>query len=296
MARHSTNDVRPAAFAGTWYPAEPAILGAAVDAHLASADTVPDADLVALIAPHAGLVYSGPVAASAYRLLVGRPVDVVVVVGPSHYRAFEGVAVDDREAYETPLGLTVVARADARRLAAASPVLHVDRDVHAGEHALEMQLPFLRRVAPEVPIVPVLMGEQSRATVDALARALAATFAARRVVLVASTDLSHFFSSADAARLDARVMGHVDRFDAEGLMAELERYPERERGRFVACGGGAAVAVLSAAATLGARGARCLTYADSGDVSGDHDCVVGYLAAAMGSWREDRPAGSDRPC
>jgi hypothetical protein len=295
MVRHWANDVRRAAFAGTWYSAKPAELGADVDAYLAAVDIVSDGDLLAVIAPHAGLLYSGPVAAWSYRMLAGRPIDVLVLVGPSHYAAFDGVAVDDREAYESPLGLTPVSQSDARQLAVASPAVRVDRHVHSHEHALEMQLPFLQRVAPGVPIVPVLMGEQSRDTVDALARVLTTTFAGRRVVLVASTDLSHFFASTDAARLDARVIGHVERADAEGLMTELERYPEHERGRFVACGGGPAVSVLRTATALGARAGRLLKYGDSGDVSGDHDHVVGYLAAAVGSWPALARVG-DRPC
>ena len=145
-----------------------------------------------------------------------------------------------------------------------------------------MQLPFLQRVQPDLPIVPVVMGRQTRETIDELARVLAEAYVGRRVLLVASTDLSHFFPAPEAADLDARVVGHVERFDPDGLMRELERYPENDRGRYVACGGGPAVAVMRAARTIGMSESRVLQRADSGDMSGDKASVVGYLAAAFG--------------
>jgi AmmeMemoRadiSam system protein B len=119
-----------------------------------------------------------------------------------------------------------------------------------------------------------------------LGRALSATLAGRRVLLIASTDLSHFFDAREAARLDGQVIHHVSRFDPMGLLTELESYPEGERGRCVACGGGPAVSVMMAARALGSDSARILHYADSGDISGDKSAVVGYLAAAMGNFKQ----------
>jgi AmmeMemoRadiSam system protein B len=153
-----------------------------------------------------------------------------------------------------------------------------------------MQLPFLHRLFPDMPIVPLLMGYQHRATIEALAAALAGTLQGRRVLLVASTDLSHYFDAATAATLDARVQARVGAFDPEGLLELMEQYPEGERGRYVACGGGPAVSVLLAARSLGARDARVLHYAHSGEISGDHDAVVGYLAAAVGVFEAERPS------
>lgn len=278
------SSVRRPAVAGTWYPSAPDTLAAEVDEYLSRVGEVPSGDVAALISPHAGLVYSGPVAAWSYRLLVDRPLELVVLVGPSHYAAFDGIAVDDRDGYATPLGTLRVPATDVRALLDASPIIRAERRVHEREHALEMQLPFLQRVAPGVPILPMLMGAQTRSTVDELARALAATFGGRDVLLVASSDLSHFFDAATAAQLDARVVDCVDRFDPDALMAELEQYPEHERGRFVACGGGPVVAVMRAARALGATEARVLRRADSSEVSGDRETVVGYLAAALGTF------------
>lgn len=294
MRFQSPDPIRPAAVAGTWYPGAAAPLRAAVEGHLAAAETPPAGDVAALVAPHAGLVYSGPVAAHAYRAVAGRRYDVVLLVGPSHHHGFAGVAVWPAGAFETPLGRVAVESGVADRLL-ASPVVGTHPAAHDREHALEMQLPFLQVVLPGVPVVPLLLGCQERPTIEALADALVEACAGRNPLLVASTDLSHYFPADRAAALDRVVVDHVARFDAGGLLAEYERRPLAERGRCVACGGGAAVAVMLAAARLGANRSRVLRYADSGDVSGDKSAVVGYLAAAFerdgGAPAGDRPPG-----
>lgn len=128
------------------------------------------------------------------------------------------------------------------------------------------------------------MGFQQRETIDALAHTLATVARNRSTLLVASTDLSHFFDAATADTLDARVRQCVSDFDPDGLLDLFERYPEHERGRYVACGGGPAIAVMKAARTLGAPHGRVLKYGHSGEVSGDNTGVVGYLAAAFGTF------------
>jgi hypothetical protein len=281
--------VRPAAVAGSWYPGTAAALTREVDRYLSAATGEAAGDILGIISPHAGIMYSGPVAAWAYQALRGREYEAVVLVGPSHYEAFEGVAVAHHDAFETPLGLIRIDRDLASALAAASPLIQPRPSAHAREHSLEMQLPFLTRVLPDTPIVPLVMGYQSRETIVATAEALARTLRGRRALLVASTDLSHYFDGRTAATLDGRVVDYVNRFDVDGLLEEYERYPEHERGRRVACGGGAALAVLRAARALGARQARVLKYANSGDISGDHSAVVGYLAAVVGSFESGLP-------
>jgi AmmeMemoRadiSam system protein B len=277
--------IRRAAVAGTWYPATTGALTHEVDAYLNAADRGPAGALHAIVAPHAGLMFSGPVGAYAYKAAAAGEFDVAVLVGPSHYVGFEGAAVWSEGAFDSPLGPALVDTAGARALE-ASPVVVKLPAAHAREHSLEMQLPFLRRVLPGATIVPVLIGYQRRATIEALAAALAQAFAGRRALLVASTDLSHYFDAATAATLDARVQRLVEAFDAEGLLELFEQYPESERGRYVACGGGAAIAVMMAARALGARDGRILKYAHSGEVSGDNDGVVGYLAAAFGTFTD----------
>ena len=273
--------IRRAAVAGSWYPRSAATLASAIDAHLAAADcggAAVGGDLAALIAPHAGLMYSGPVAAHAYRLLRGRAFDVVVLVGPSHFAGFDGVALYPSGAFETPFGLARIDEDCARAIAAATPVVHQHAAAHLREHSLEMQLPFLARVAPNVPIVPLVMGYQTAETATALGDALAAALRGRKALLIASTDLSHYHDAAAAAALDRVVIDCVRRFDADGLQAALDAEPRH------ACGGGPTVSVMHAAHALGAREAAILNYADSGDVSGDKSSVVGYLAAALGNF------------
>jgi AmmeMemoRadiSam system protein B len=276
-----TSSVRKAAVAGTWYPGTAPALAAAVDHHLAAAD-LDGADLtgelVALVAPHAGLMYSGPVAAHAYRLLRGRAFDVVVLVGPSHFLAFEGVSIYPSGAFETPFGVAAIDAACASAIAAATPVVHDRPSAHAREHSLEMQLPFLAYLAPGVPIVPLVMGQQTAATASALGEALGTALRGRRALLVASTDLSHYHDATTAAELDAVVIDNVSRFDPDGLQRALDARPDH------ACGGGPTVAVMRAAQHAGARDAVVLKYADSGDVNGDKSAVVGYLAAAFGNF------------
>jgi AmmeMemoRadiSam system protein B len=272
--------IRRAAVAGRWYPGAAAPLAAAVTGHLAGTDRDLTGDLVALIAPHAGLMFSGPVAAHAYRLLRDRRVDPIVLVGPSHFVGFDGVAVWAAGAFETPLGAARIDEACATDLMRASPVIREHAVAHAREHSLEMQLPFVQQLVPEARIVPLVMGiqtpETSRALGDALAKALRSR---ARAILVASTDLSHYHDAASAARLDAVVLDCIRRFDADALEETLEARPDH------ACGGGPTVAVMRAAWELGARDAVVLRYADSGDVSGDKSSVVGYVAAAFGNFR-----------
>jgi len=272
--------IRKSAVAGSWYPGSAHALAAAVDRHLASTTRDVDGDLVALIAPHAGLMYSGPVAAHAYRLLRGRTFDVVILVGPSHFVGFEGVSVHRTGGYETPLGVAEIDTAIANALVEATPVVFDYPAAHAREHSLEMQLPFLQHLAPGVPMVPLVMGHQTAATARALGSALASTLSGRRALIVASTDLSHYYDAATAHTLDRVVIDCVTRFDADALQAALDERPDH------ACGGGPAVAVMRAAHALGANESVVLQYADSGDVSGDKTAVVGYLAAAFGRFSQ----------
>jgi hypothetical protein len=272
----SQQPIRRAAKAGSWYPGEPAVLAAEVDRYLSAVPDAPQTgSVVGLVAPHAGLMYSGPVAAFAYRAVQGGRYDVAVLVGPSHYAAFDGVAVYPRGAFDTPLGAIPIAEDVADAILAATPVARENTAVHGAEHSLEMQLPFLCRVLAETPIVPLMMGYQSSATIAALGDALASALAGRRALLIASSDLSHFLEARVAAAVDRAVLDCVERFDPDALMGAFGARPDH------ACGGGPMISVMRAARALGARAGRVLRYADSGDVSGDKTAVVGYVAAAF---------------
>ena len=274
---------RRPAVAGSWYPASPGALARDVDAYLQRAPEWRGGDIRAVIAPHAGLMFSGPVGAYAYKAAATQRCEVAVLVGPSHFVAFDGVALFPEGAFATPLGDAVIDEQGARAMT-VFPLVRPLPSAHAREHSLEMQLPFLRRVLPDVPIVPLLIGHQTRDTIVGLGEALAAAFRERRVMLVASTYLSHYFDARTAESLDRRVQACISTFDAERLLDLFEQHPEHERGRYVGCGIGAAVAVMMASRALGATDGQVLEYAHSGQVSGDYDGVVGYVAAAFGTF------------
>ncbi len=283
--------LRRPAVAGSWYPASAPHLRAEVEQHLAQADArasvaPPGGALVGLVAPHAGLMYSGPVAAHAYRLLRDRAFDLIVLIGPSHYVAFEGVSVWARGAFDTPFGPVTIDEDAAAALMERCAAAVTLASAHGREHSLEMQLPFVALLGGEAAILPLVMGHQTRETAFSAGDALAEVVRGRRALLVASSDLSHFFDARTASRLDAVVIEHVKALDDDGLMTTLEARPDH------ACGGGPMVSVLRAAKALGATRAEVLRHADSGDVSGDKSSVVGYLAAAL--WAPEPPVASER--
>lgn len=274
----SGGEVRSSRFAGTWYPASATELRRLVDGFLEDAGAVElPGELVALISPHAGLAYSGPVAAAGYRLLRGVHFDSVVLIGPSHRAWFDALSLYPEGAFETPLGAVPVDAELASALSRETSRMRAMPEVHRDEHCLEMQIPFLQRVLPAASIVPVIMGEQSARNIEAASRAVvsAVSGANRSVLVVASSDLSHYESRERARELDGEVVDCIGSFDADGLLRLLET----ERGH--ACGGGPMVSVMRAARELGASGARVLRYGDSGDVTGETDAVVGYVSAAF---------------
>ncbi len=226
-----------------------------------------------LISPHAGYVYSGPVAAYAYSLVRGRTFDLVAVVSPVHRMWVSSVASTWADWYETPLGKVPVARDVLDALGKKVDIQYVGQD---NEHSLEIQLPFLQHVlSGGFRLLPVMMGEQAWDTCSRLADGLAHVLKDQNALLVASTDLSHFHPQAHAERLDRIVLNAVNAFDPKGLSQALAA------GSTEACGGGPVVAVMLAAKALGATKARVLRYATSGDITGDYSSVVGYMAAAI---------------
>ena len=278
--------IRPAAVAGTWYPSSAGALTREVDGYLDAARVECRGTIRAIVSPHAGIMFSGPVAAHAYKAAATNNYDVAVLVGPSHFVRFDGVALYPSGAFATPLGPALIDEATAISLGNFG-VVTAQPAVHAREHSLEMQLPFIRRLFPHLPIVPLLMGSQTRSTIELLAASLGDALRSRNALLIASTDLSHYFDAVTAGRLDGEVIDHVERADAAGLMQVFERYPEHERGRYVGCGMGPMLSVMSAARALGAGQSRVLRYGHSGEISGDFAGVVGYMAAAFGNFTDE---------
>lgn len=268
---------RKSRIAGTWYPGDPTELSELLDRCLAGAPEreVPG-QVVALVSPHAGLIYSGRIAAAGYRLLDGAHFDGVLLLGPCH-RGGDGMTVIPGGSIETPLGTVRIDEALAAALVSAEPDVRASTECHELEHSLEVQFPFLLRFLPDVPVTPVLMGFQSPRTIVAAARAIerALSEVNRRILLIASSDLSHYEPRTVATQLDGEVVRCLERFDVAGLEDLMKANPHH------ACGGGPMISILAAARAMGATDAHVLAYGDSGDVNGDLGGVVGYVSAAL---------------
>jgi AmmeMemoRadiSam system protein B len=224
------------------------------------------------------LMFSGPGAAYGYALLRGRRRLRAVLVGPSHRAAFSGTAVYGHGAWATPFGVVPIDEETAAAILSADPTLIDAPELHREEHSLEIQLPFLRHLVADLSIVPIMMGRQEPDAVDHLAKALTRALSDRDVLIVASSDLSHFHPATTANRLDALVVAAIERFDSGELIERLAENPGH------ACGGGPIATVMNTARGLGADRATILRYADSGDVAdGDKSRVVGYVSAALWS-------------
>jgi MEMO1 family protein len=274
--------VRPAANAGAFYPADPKELAGMIDSYLAKT-RVPEVNgiVYGVVAPHAGYVYSGPVAAYSYSLLKNKKYTRVIVISPSHVAAFQGSAVYDGKAYATPLGEIEVDQPFCKKLSEQKKSIRLSAEGHETryqgrmEHALEVQLPFLQRVLGKFKLVPVVMGDQSYENCRDLGRALA-QLCDDQTIMIASSDLSHFHGYDEAKQLDSKVLRAIEDWDYFNLCRNLRM------DRWEACGGGPITAVMIAAEQLGANTAKVIKYANSGDVpAGEKDRVVGYGSVAL---------------
>jgi MEMO1 family protein len=273
-------DIRPSPIAGQWYPGDPKRLSASVDRYIHDA-RLPElrGEVIAIVTPHAGHMYSGPVAGYAFATLQGLKPDLVAVVSPMHHPYYEPLLTTAHAAYETPLGVIPVDREAVKDLSQLLEkelgfgLVPVRRDP---EHSLEIELPFLQRaLTSEFKLLPVMVRDQTVQVMHILGQCLAKTLNGRNAVIVASTDLSHFYPQKIANQLDETMLKCIEEFDpAAVIMVE-------EEGRGFACGRGALAAVLWAAKDLGADHVRVLHHATSGDVTGDYSEVVGYGAAVV---------------
>lgn len=272
----AVTDVRPSPIAGMWYPGDARQLAAEVDAYLAAAQvTPPPGAIIGVMAPHAGYRYSGPVAGHAFRLVQGMTAEVVAVVSPIHRPlSMAPVFTTAHAAYATPLGAIPVDHDALEAVRAAG--IRVEAVRRDQEHSLEIELPFLQRaLAGAFALIPLMLADQSASGAERLGRVLAGVLRGRKALLVASTDLSHFYDQRTANALDQAVLDRVAAYDPAGVIA-LE-----DEGRGFACGRAAVAAVMWAARDLGADAAAIVNYATSGDASGDYERVVGYGAAVF---------------
>jgi len=258
--------VRPAAVAGSFYPAEARALASAIHEYLDAAReacAAPDISPKALIVPHAGYIYSGPVAAAAFvRVEAARErISRVVLIGPSHHIRFDGLAVPSSRAFDTPLG-SVSIDETARRQVVRFPFVEVLDDAHHWEHSLEVQLPFLQEVLGTFSVLPIAVGRASPAQVEEVLEAL---WGGEETLIVVSSDLSHYFDYDTARRMDTATASAVESLEPDRIRADD------------ACGRIGIQGLLIAARRHGLE-ARTLDLRSSGDTAGGRDEVVGYGA------------------
>jgi AmmeMemoRadiSam system protein B len=271
--RHSQRDIRPSPIAGRWYPGDARQLSSTIDEFIDSAEVAPiEGRLIGVLAPHAGHRYSGAVAGHAFKPLRDLEMEIVALVGPSHHPYPARVITSAHDAYETPLGQVPIDHDLLDRLIQMVPVKPVRAD---SEHSLEIELPFLQRTLGEFRLIPLSLIDQSLEIATQIGHALANVLAGQKAVLVASSDLSHFYPQAIANRLDQAVLDAVAAFDPAAVV-QVE-----EQGTGFACGRGAIAAVMIAARELGADTAQVVNYATSGDVTHEYEQVVGYGAAVF---------------
>ena len=272
--------VRPSPIAGAWYEGNPQALARDVDLYLAQAE-LPElpGEVIAVIAPHAGHIYSGPVAGYAFASVRGQTPDLVAVISPMHQPYYEPLLTTAHGAYETPLGPVPV---DMEALAALDARLKgslgygLTKVAYDQEHSLEIELPFLQcALDGDFKLLPVMVRTQSAQVSRQLGAALAEILRGRNALLVASTDLSHFYTQKMAVSFDTEMLRRIESFSPE------EVFCAEEENKGFACGLGALTAVLRAAKDLGGDTVKVLRHATSGDVTGDYTSVVGYGAAVV---------------
>lgn len=285
--------VREPAVAGSFYPADARALGAALDGFLA--DAVPPAGPrpIALVAPHAGYVFSGQIAADAWTQAAGQGYDVIVLLGTNHTGVnARRIAVYDGPGLKTPLGISHTDGAVVAALLAACGDCVADASAHAREHSIEVQLPFVRRLFPAVPVVAAVVAPGDPAMAERFGRTLASALRGRKPLVVASSDLSHYPPARQAVDVDRRTVQAILSMDPAQVTAALEGSTRLGAPGLdtCACGEAPIVAAMVAAKILGAVRAHAVSYANSADLGvGEPDRVVGYAAVAF----TEGPAGKD---
>jgi MEMO1 family protein len=268
-------NIRKPAVAGMFYPGDKDTLEAAVKGYLNAAKPEEiHGKIIGIVSPHAGYVYSAPVAAYAYKLLSGKKYETVVVISPSHQEYFSGCSIFDGDAYETPLGVIKVDKEIAKSIANPDENIYLSSRGHRtsgmGEHALEVQLPFLQVMLGDFKLVPIVIGDQTEENCAKLGKKLGEVLKGKNVLIVASSDLSHYHPYADAQKIDRRTVECFEKGDLKNMM------------NCEACGHGPIYSMIVASQMLGATNNKILKYANSGDVpEGDKGRVVGYMSGVL---------------
>jgi AmmeMemoRadiSam system protein B len=265
--------VRPAAVVGRFYPSDPGTLLADVRSYLTpGGETLPT---VGCVTPHAGYIYSGHVAGAVFAKL-----DIpqrCIILCPNHTGRGSPLAITSQGAWETPLGLAPVDSELALALKQRFPFLSEDAEAHRSEHAIEVELPFLQMLRPDFKFVPIALGTAQFEILEALGEAVAAVVKVQKepVLLIASSDMNHYESDSITRVKDHKAITRILAMDTRGLFDVVVKE------QISMCGFGPTIAMLTAAKRLGATSAELISYATSGDVSGDREMVVGYAGIVV---------------
>jgi AmmeMemoRadiSam system protein B len=280
--------IRKPAVAGYFYPNDRQALRQTVDALIANVTrTQVGGSILGIVCPHAGYVYSGQAAAYSYREIMGRPFDTVIILGPSHRSYLRGASVGDWDAYETPLGRVPVNREIVSAFLEKKEPFCFLETAHTGEHSIEVQLPFLQRTLRNFDIVPIVMGLPSLAACKEISRTLASIAGDRRILFVASSDMSHFPDYEHANEVDKETLSLIEKLDPDLLFTSEETRLSKGIPNLstTLCGLRAVVTVMMTVKELGGNTAKVLHYTNSGDVAIDghkeRRRVVGYGAVAF---------------
>ncbi|MBU0509270.1 AmmeMemoRadiSam system protein B [bacterium] len=284
-ARQTSATVREPAVAGQFYPSDATALRLAIDRFMAEALPKRVDKPLAIIVPHAGYVYCGQIIADAFRQTEGESYDLIVILGTNHtISGFHGVSVYTRGSFRTPLGDAAIDEKAADRLLEADRDFVFDPRVHAKEHSIEVEIPFVQTLFPDAKILPIVIGSPDLELCTRLAEALTTILQDRRVLIVASSDLSHYPQYEDARRVDKEMLKTVALLDAEAVLATIPvLMSQRVQGLFTcACGDGPILTAMIAAKKWGANRGTVISYANSGDaLVGDYNRVVGYGAVVF---------------
>lgn len=284
--------VRQPAVAGAFYPDDPEQLATMVDAFLEAVEDR-DGEPIALVVPHAGYLYSGWVAAYAFKELEGVQYDAIVIIGPNHHQAtFEDISVYAEGGFETPLGYVPIDEELAQALADSHERIVFDAAVHKAEHSIEVELPFLQRVYEDFEFVPIVMGDPAPESAEILAEALIEVLQDRKALIIASSDMSHYPAYDDARRVDIATLAAVETMDTQRVLDAIAENMTSGVPDLATClcGQAPVLTAMRVASQLGANQVTLLKYANSGDspfVEADKSSVVGYGAVMF--WRYEPP-------
>ncbi|HOP86826.1 MAG TPA: AmmeMemoRadiSam system protein B [Syntrophorhabdaceae bacterium] len=267
--------IRDAVVSGSFYPSNPGLLKKEIEDYIKNAKVEEvTGNIVGMISPHAGYMYSGQVAAYGYKGVSKFKYNTVIIFAPSHRVYIDGASIMDKGAYRTPLGTVEIDEEIAEKILKKGDIVKNNIEPHRYEHSLEVQLPFLQVVLKDFKLIPIVIGGEIELCEPISSIVYEAIKDSKKsFLIVGSTDLSHYYPYKKAVALDGIAVKHLNAFDIKGAIDDYKK------GSFEACGIAPMITTMYLSRMLGASNAKVLKYANSGDVTGDKSGVVGYVSA-----------------